>query len=143
MTVPNRVTDIDNYLTSGPNIRGLSEIHIFFSPINPQAKTVDKFVEICDKINESRKGERHFNKIKPCHLSLHFKGVGDVGVMQSSRYIVSDDMRHVIKECYQEAEKMQEMFGQAYDNKEINEKVSVIREKIEAIASSEGVPKTN
>lgn len=143
MSIENRITDVESYLKTGPNIKGLSEIHIFFSPVNPQPKTVEKFVEICNKITESHKDDPHFKKIKPCHLSLHFKGVGDVRVMQSSRYIISDDIKTVIKECNEEADKMQELFNTAYENKEIDEKVSVIREKIEAIASADGVPKTN
>lgn len=142
-SVQNRIKDVQDYIQRGPVIKGLSEIHIFFSPINPQPKTVDVFSRICDEINARRKGEPHFTRIKACHLSLHFKNVGDLRVMQSSRYITSQDMNVIIDECYAEADQMQEMFNQAYDNGEIDEKVEVIREKIEAIASAEGVPRTN
>jgi hypothetical protein len=140
--VKNRIQDIDEYLKSAPLIKGLSEIHIFFEPLNPKPKTVAKFVEICDIISTKRKDEKHFTKIKPCHLSLHFKGVGDIRVMQSSRYITSDSMNDIIKECYSEADTMQTMFNEAFLANEIDEKVSVIREKIEAIASANGVPRT-
>lgn len=143
MSIQNRIVDIESYLESCPIIKGLSEIHIFFSPINPQPKTVEKFVEITEKINKKRHDEKGFIKIKPCHLSLDFKDVGMVKVMQSSRYITSENMHHIIKECYDEADVMQSMFNEAYKNGEIDEEVSVIREKIEAIASADGVPKTN
>lgn len=143
MSVQNRITNVGEYLKTTPTIKGLSEIHIFFSPVNPQEKTVAKFVEICEKLNTERSGEEGFTKIKPCHLSLDFKNVGMVRVMQSSRYITSKDMYHVINECYTEADRMQSMFNEALTNREIDEEVSVIREKIEAIASADGVPKQN
>lgn len=141
--IKNRILNTDEYLKTVPLIKGLSEIHIFFEPVNPKPKTVTKFEEICGKITESRKNEKGFTKIKACHLSLDFRGVGDVRVMQSSRYIMSDDRNHVIKECYDEADLMQKMFNQALEAGEIDEQVSVIREKIEAIASAENVPKTD
>jgi hypothetical protein len=142
LEIQNRIANIESYLKTSPIIKGLSEIHIFFSPINPKPKTVEKFVEICNGLNKERAEEKNFNKIKPCHLSLHFKDVGDLRVMQSSRYITSNDMHHVIRECYGEADKMQKLFDEAYKKKEIDERVNVIREKIEAIASANGVPKT-
>ncbi|VBB17566.1 hypothetical protein YASMINEVIRUS_28 [Yasminevirus sp. GU-2018] len=143
MSVQNRISDVKTYLQTAPVIKGLSEIHIFFSPVDPKPETVKMFVEICEKINEQRKNDDGFIKIKPCHLSLDFRGSGMVRVMQSSRYITSKDMMHVVKECYDEADLMQKMFNDAFEAKLISEKVEVIREKIEAIASAEGVPVTN
>lgn len=141
--IKNRIQDIDKYLSQVPQIKGLSEIHIFFEPINPKLKTVFKFEEICAKITENRKNDKGFTKIKACHLSLDFRGVGDVRVMQSSRYIVSDNRDQVIKECYDEADLMQKMFNDAFESGDIDEQVCVIREKIEAIASATNVPKTD
>ena len=141
--IANRIQNIHEYLSTCPEIKGLSEIHIFFTPINPKPQTVKKFEEICNQITKSRIEESGFRPIKPCHLSLNFKNVGDLRVMQSSRYIVSQDMHHVIKECYNEADTMQQMFNNAYNTGEIDEKVDVIREKIEAIASAQGVPCTD
>lgn len=142
MPIKNRIVDIEKYLETSPKITGLSEIHIFFEPVNPKKETVETFVRICDNINKQRQNEKGFIKIKACHLSLDFKNVGIVRVMQSSRYITSDNMNNVIKECYEEADQMQNMFDEAYESGEITEKVSVIREKIEAIASANGVPLT-
>jgi hypothetical protein len=141
--IANRIKNVPEYLSSCPEIKGLSEIHIFFTPICPRPQTVKKFEEICDLITKSRSSEPGIRPIKPCHLSLNFKNIGDLRVMQSSRYIMSQDMYHVIKECNDEADKMQQMFDDAYNSGEIDEKVSVIREKIEAIASAQGVPCTD
>ena len=145
MSIVNRIVDLDTYKKTNtyPSIKGISEIHVFFLPINPAEKTVKKFGEICAKINQSRANTTNFTKIKDCHLCLHYKGKGDLRVMQSSRYITSDDMNYIIKECYEEAEAIQQGFDEALNNGEIDEKVSVVREKIEAVASNVGVPKTN
>ena len=145
MSINNRITDIDTYKITHtyPNIKGISEIHVFFTPLNPAPKTVAKFAEICQNINRSNVNNPNFTKIKDCHLCLHYREKGDIRVMQSSRYITSDNMDDIIKECYAEAELIQKGFNEAYEKGEIDEKVNVIREKIEAVASNVGVPKTD
>ncbi len=145
MNIKNRIGDLSAYKESNryPKITGISEIHVFFEPLNPTLKTVDKFTQICEEINEKNKNVQGFNKIKACHLCLHYKDVGDIRVMQSSRYITSDDMDLIINECINEANLIQKGFDEAFERGEIDEKVNVIREKIEAVAANKGVPKTN
>jgi len=145
MNVKNRIYDLEGYKNTNkyPTITGISELHVFFEPINPSLKTVNKFSQICEEINEKNKDVRGFNKIKACHLCLHYKNVGDLRVMQSSRYLTSNDMDFIINECLNEADLIQKGFDDAYKNGEIDEKVNIIREKIEATASNKGVPQTN
>lgn len=140
--IKNRIQDVKEYLKDAPVIKGMSEIHIFFEPIDPQPETVIKFEQICKQLNEKYGYKKGF-MIKACHLSLDFRNQGYLRVMQSSRYISSDNQMSVIEACYAEANEMQNMFIQAFDAGEIKEHVNVIREKIEAGASESGVPETD
>src|SRR5207253_6032545 len=93
----------EKYMSDIPNITGIFEIHIFLTPLNPSQKVIDAYLKVTDKINNLRKDDEKFSKIKPCLLALDFKDAGFVTVMQSSRYFVSDNVDNAIKEMQRES----------------------------------------
>jgi hypothetical protein len=83
-------------------------------------------------------------QIKACHLALDFRGKGFVRVMQSARYFVAHSMDQAIAELHKEADMYTELIAEVYKNGELNieedGKFQVVREKLETLASSHGVP---
>jgi len=97
---------------------GIMEIHIFVSPINPTLDFQEKF-----KANCVAQG------MKACNLRLDFVKHGFLGVLMSSRY-VTGKMDFIWRECFKDARILS------------NAGFDVIRSKIEATASIEGVPQS-
>ena len=141
--VQNRIQSLKDYkLTSSfAECRGIFEGHVFFSPINPDEATVKKYQEITQQlVDEDIKNETGNSEVKACVLSLDFKGAGYVRVMQSSRYFHAEIVEAAFNELKYEADRYQKLFDLAFQNKEIPVQVCVIREKLEIVARSAGVP---
>lgn len=132
--IKNQIMDDINYSQTYPEITGasgkaLQEIHIFLEPINPSDAYVDKFNKLVEKYNKIHNYEK---PMKACHLALEFiEPKGTVRVLQSSRYILSNNTIEVVGECHKDAV----FFAENGFN--------VLREKIEAtVHGNNGVPKT-
>jgi uncharacterized FAD-dependent dehydrogenase len=130
--VYNQIRDDISYAQEIPKIIGktfeaLHEIHIFLLPINPNKNEVDKYNKVVEKWNKLNKVEK---PMKACYLALEFTS-GTVCVMQSARYILSNNIEKVIEECHKDAEFFAE------------NGFSVVREKIESsVYGSVGIPQT-
>lgn len=137
--IKNRINDLTKYYKENPYpdiTKSVFEIHVFFAPVNPDQQTIDKYVEVTKEINNDRANSGK-NQTKACLLALEFRDAGYVTVMQSSRYYHTDSMEKAIAECNYEADCYLEKF------KKHGVKIDVIREKLETLASSNGVPKTD
>jgi hypothetical protein len=112
------------YLDLADDIRkhtftGLMEVHIFVAPLNAPQEVQDKFKKDCND-----------NGLKCCNLRLDTVHLGMVGALMSSRY-VSGTMDKIWRESFKDAQLLAKL---GWD---------VIRNKIEATASIEGVPVTD
>lgn len=127
-TIKNRIFSDVNYLrTMPPIVHARYEIHIFLEPVNPSPEDVERFNLVVDNWNSRKCGGRP--KMKACHLGLEFREQGEVRVMQSSRYFVSDDRQKVVDETHDDS-----LYFAAHG-------FDVIREKIEVMAQGcLGVP---
>ncbi len=137
----NSIEDDQAYKSTYPAMRGegkssgaAQEVHIFLSDINPTPERVLEYYSVVEKWNQMHPDLTY--KMKPCYLALIFRNVqGDentVCVLQSSRYIRSNDTDYVVKQSHEDA------------NWFIQHGFSVIREKIEAEAHGiEGIPITD
>jgi len=112
-----------------PEIEGLSEIHIFLAPLNPDQDTLNKYHAAVEEYNQSELKDT-VNKMKGVFLCLNFRTLGDVNVMQSSRYIHSNSTNEVINEAYKDGEWFK------------NHGFTLLRHKIECVASAKNVPLT-
>ena len=147
--IQNRPTDLNAYdntiINTTPEMIGmhgqaLHEIHIFLAPVwmkqsDIDQSIIDKYESVIRLFNSMvtrADSDVEIKEMKPPVLSLNFKGVGYVTVLQSSLYILSNDKKNVINTCHQVAE----MFKEAG--------FVVIREKIEAtIFGTKGIPQTS
>jgi hypothetical protein len=133
--VLNKVRDDGQYLlTSPPNlistnedVEALHEIHIFLMPLNPSDEDVSRYEKAVDEWNLAHPDAK--KPMKACLLALEFEDAGWIKVMQSSRYVLSNDKSHVVSECHADAQFFCE---RGFD---------VAREKIEASADGiVGIP---
>ncbi|MFO0662156.1 MAG: hypothetical protein U0165_20330 [Polyangiaceae bacterium] len=110
-------------MSNAEPVTGTFEIHVFVHPLNPSAAESERFQQVCAEA--SSPGHR----VKGLLLYLDFEGQGFVGVLQTSRYVQGslDDAKQV---AHEDAEMLRKAGFE------------VIREKIEAVATSDGVPKT-
>ncbi len=118
----------------GKNVGAAQEIHIFLAEINPTQERVQEYYSIVEKWNQLHPDLTY--KMKPCYLALVFRdsqgGENTVCVMQSSRYVRSNDTDYVVEQSHEDA------------NWFVSQGFSVIREKIEAEAHGiEGIPLTD
>eukprot|EP01118_Nematostelium_gracile_P012107 TRINITY_DN4378_c0_g1_i1.p1 TRINITY_DN4378_c0_g1~~TRINITY_DN4378_c0_g1_i1.p1 ORF type:complete len:230 (-),score=60.98 TRINITY_DN4378_c0_g1_i1:434-1123(-) len=97
------------------NIKGVFEIHIFVLPLNPNEETIEKFRNACTT-----------NGMKPLLLFLQYDD-GAKGVLQSSCYVSGDFATAYAKSL----ENVEALKSAGFE---------VVRNKIEALASNEGVP---
>lgn len=97
-------------------VTGSFEIHVFVSPLDPEASQAEKFREACGA------------HMKALLLNLDYVGKGFVGVLQSSRYVTGG---------------VEEARAAAAEDARILRAAGfeVIREKVEALASCAGVPR--
>jgi hypothetical protein len=145
-SIKNRIVSLKEYskISAYPECQGIFEGHVFFSPINPDEEIIKKFKEITEQlISCDIKSENGNSEVKACVLSLDFKNQGYVRVLQSSRYYYADNIAAAQKELQSEADRYQELFDDSFKNGEISQEVNVIREKLEIVATSQGVPVTD
>jgi len=118
----------EDYVKDFPSIKGMSEIHIFLGPLNPDESTLQQYYSLVESYNATQIISNHSHLMKGVFLCLNYRNQGDVKVMQSSRYFYSSNTDEVIEECYKQGEWFR------------NHGFSILRHKIECIASAEGVP---
>jgi hypothetical protein len=100
------------------NVTGLFELHVFVEPLDPPADVVERFRVACRDAAPP---------MKALLLELDYVGKGFVGVLQSSRYVEGD----VAAARAAIAEDARQLRAAGF---------TVIREKIEAMATATGVP---
>jgi hypothetical protein len=101
------------------NVTGVFEIHVFVEPLDPPPDRVEAFRAACTGAQPP---------MKALLLELDYVGKGYVGVLQSSRY-VEGDTRTAREAARVDAEVLRAAG------------FTVIREKVEALATNPGVPR--
>lgn len=101
-------------------VLGSFEVHLFVEPLNPSAAQVESFRAACAAAPVP---------MKALLLELDYVGRGFVGVLQSSRY-VTGDVAAGVEAAHHDARALREAG------------FVVLREKVEAVAQNEGVPRT-
>jgi hypothetical protein len=101
-------------------VHGKFEIHIFVEPLDPGPEETDRFRTACAAASPP---------MKALLLRLDYVGRGFVGVLQSSRYVDGDEA--TARAAAQEDAEHLRAAG-----------LPVIREKVEAVATDEGVPRS-
>ena len=107
-------------MDSTEHVSGSFEIHIFVEPLDPPPEIVRAFRQACAAAPAP---------MKALLLNLDYQGRGYVSVLQSSRY-VQGDVAAATAAAHADAEVLRRAG------------LNVIREKVEALASDEGVPQT-
>ncbi len=100
-------------------VTGTFELHVFVAPLDPPPEVIEAFTAACRAAS---------TPTKALHLRLDYVHRGFIGVLQTSRY-VEGDLDHAIRSIHEDAA-MLRAAG-----------LEVIREKVEALASDDGVPK--
>lgn len=100
-----------------PKVSGLFECHIFCSPLHPSVEEQDRFVSACEAVG-----------IKALCLGLDYQGKGVINVLQSTKYYEGDAVGPTEK-MLKDAEALSAHF-------------EIVRLKLEAMSTNEGVPKT-
>lgn len=132
--IVNDIADRAEYAKTYPKLTNqaygaLHEIHIFLLPINPEPALVKKAMELTAEFNKNKVGDVQEYSMKMCFLTLVFRNLGPVKVLQSARYYRSNDQNEVVKQAYIDA------------NYFVQNGFDVVRVKIEANAhSNSGVP---
>ncbi|AYV84254.1 MAG: hypothetical protein Hyperionvirus20_32 [Hyperionvirus sp.] len=141
----NRITSLEKYKKESPypNLKCRTQIHISFFPLNPSEETVDKFYEITNHINNIRENDRKFTQIRPWLIMVDYDHKGYTRVMQTARYYTTNNIDDAIYETNKDANLYQKFFDEAYEKKELQQQVIVVREKIETPAATHGVPVTD
>lgn len=128
----------ENVKFTGISTESLHEIHVFLGPLwincNPDEETVKKYTEVVEMYNNlyEKQNFRNFKKMKAPVLTLNFKDIGEITLLQSSLYYSSDSVESVIRKSHQ----IVELFQTAG--------FEVLREKIEASADGiKGIPYSN
>ncbi|MBK9035548.1 MAG: hypothetical protein IPL61_30545 [Myxococcales bacterium] len=102
------------------SVTGRFELHVFVEPLDPPPDVVERFRAACAAAEPP---------MKALLLRLDYVGRGYVGVLQTSRYVVGD-----VAAATAAARHDAEVLRQAG--------LAVIREKVEAVATCDGVPHT-
>jgi len=132
--IVNDISDKSEYSKTYPQITNqnygaIHEIHIFLLPLNPEPALVQKAMQLTEEFNKNKVGDIQEYAMKMCFLTLVFRKLGPVKVLQSARYFRSNDQNEVIKQAYIDA------------NYFVANGFDVVRVKIEANAhSNTGVP---
>jgi hypothetical protein len=102
-------------------VTGSFELHVFVEPLDPPPEAVEAFRAACASATPP---------MKALLLELDYVGRGFVGVLQTSRYVTGDvaAARAAVR-------------GDAEVLRRAG--LSVIREKVEAVATDEGVPRSD
>lgn len=101
------------------HVTGKFELHVFVEPLDPPPEVVAKFNAACASAPDP---------MKALLLNLDYAGKGFVGVLQSSRY-VNGDVAAARAAVAVDADRLRAAG------------LTVIREKVEAVALNAGVPK--
>ena len=135
--------DMDEFprMVGSGSMPATQEIHIFLAPLNPGEQQLQQYFQLVDTWNASvlptlRDKGLQCERMKACHLALVFRrprGVEEeVCVMQSARYIRSNDPAVVVEQSHADAQWFRD---HGFD---------VVREKIEASAYGiDGVPQSD
>lgn len=107
-------------MTTG-NVTGTFELHVFVAPLDPPPEVVERFKAAC---------QGGPVPIKALHLKLDYVNRGFVSVLQTSRY-VQGDLAHAISSIHEDAALIRAAG------------LEVIREKVEALGTNEGVPRND
>lgn len=102
-----------------PAVAGTFEAHVFCTPLDPSFEEKERFVSACDAVG-----------IKALCLGLAYEGKGIVSVLQSTRYHDGPDPSGPVANMLRDAEALSAHF-------------EVVRLKMEALASNQGVPQTD
>jgi hypothetical protein len=123
---------------TGTSCNALHEIHIFFGNLwvgcEPDENEIAKYKEVVTMYNEVYEGLSipTFKRMKSPVLTLNFREVGEITVMQSSLYYLSNSMVEVIEKSHQIAE----LFEAS--------QFKILREKIEvSVDGVKGIPQTD
>jgi hypothetical protein len=100
-------------------VTGTFEIHIFVMPLDPSPEIAERFSSVCQ-----------LSHMKGLLLNLDYENKGFVGVLQSSRYV-----RGTLEDAKRAADEDASVLKRA--------DFEVVRKKVEAVATNDGVPKTN
>lgn len=101
-------------------VTGTFELHVFVAPLDPPPEVIERFGAACRAASPP---------MKALLLRLDYVGRGFVGVLQSSRYIVGD-VASARAAAHADAEVLRAAG------------LEVIREKVEAVSTNDGVPLT-
>jgi hypothetical protein len=99
------------------HVTGSFEIHVFVEPLDPPPDVVERFRGACGA-----------HGMKALLLNLDYVGRGFVAVLQSSRY-VNGEVADAIQAAHDDAAVLRDAG------------LTVLREKVEAVSSADGVPK--
>lgn len=135
--VENQIKNDAEYASTYPIMRGsgsmeaTQEIHIFLADLNPDDETLERYNKAVAEWNDNH--PELSDKMKNCYLCLVFRDAdgneNPVRVLQSARYIRSNDSDYVVQQCHQDA------------NYFVSKGFTVIREKIEATSFGiNGIP---
>jgi hypothetical protein len=102
-----------------PAVAGTFEAHIFCTPLDPTHEDKERFVAACAAVS-----------VKALCLGLAYEGKGLVSVLQSTRYHDGADPSGPVANMLRDAEALSAHF-------------EVVRLKMEAVATNEGVPQTD
>jgi hypothetical protein len=102
-----------------PRVAGLFEAHIFCTPLDPSHEEKERFVSACDQVG-----------VKALCLGLDYEGRGVVSVLQSTRYHEGAGVAGPVALMLRDAEALARHF-------------EVVRLKLEAVYTNEGVPQTD
>lgn len=100
------------------SVTGSFELHVFVEPLDPPPETIARFTAACQSATPP---------MKPLLLALDYVGKGFVRVLQTSRY-VTGDVAAARAAVADDAATLRRAG------------LSVIREKVEAVAKNDGVP---
>ena len=103
--IVNDISDRAEYSKTYPaitnqNYGALHEIHIFLLPLNPDTAIIQKAMQLTSEFNQKKIGDVQEYTMKMCFLTLVFRNLGPVKVLQSARYFRSNDQNEVIKQAY-------------------------------------------
>jgi len=116
-----------------PPISGLSEVHIFLNPLQPDKETLQRYDDAVEEWNRDvlPTAEGAISKMRPVFLCLNFREAGEIFVMQSARHVSHESNDFVIEEAYKD--------GRWFAERGLE----VTRHKVEAYGGSQGVPLTD
>jgi len=121
-----------------PPVKGLFELHVFLTPLNPTEAEVKVYNDVVEEINRDLNIKSALT-MRPCYLALCYTE-GDVKVLQTSRYYEARSLKEAFIEMRKEADRLQEKFDTVWKAGKLKRRINVTREKIELMYSAKGIP---